>query len=529
MRIFLGLIVFFTIQIAFGQLVSLPDANLRNKLLASYPQVMQGNQLDIAKAAVLAGTLDLRNSNITDATGIQYFTSIITLDLNNNQLTTIPDISAINGLVNFYASNNKLTSIPDMTSLTQLRDFQVMNNQLTALPDFSGATGLLFLYCSNNKITVLPPLTLFPNLINLVIGENPFTNPIDFSPCTNLKELHIHKTGTDTIIGLEKLTKLTMLYAWRNNIRDLSGLDSIKTLTLCLAFENLLKDLPYIANKPNLNSFNVYGCLLTFEDIIPVLQQTPPATFVYQPQLPIPFQDITARAENSLTLSYPIDTPHPANKYVWIKNGVKLDSSSSPNFTFNPLTFPDSGNYILKVYNPSAPLLKLRSDTFKISVRPCIEFSLPSVSILSKECGKGYAIDLSNAQIDGGTAPFTYELNNGFQRKKHSDKVIENVVAGNYKITVIDSKNCTASDDFILNRIEKCDPVITPNGDGIADTYYIEQSGKVKVYDLKRKLVNTLEAPTLWDGTDQNGALLDAGYYILIMDGQSPVHISIIR
>jgi internalin A len=528
MKIFLGLILFLTTQIALAQLVSLPDANLRNKLLASYPQVMQGNQLDVAMASSLAGSLNLRNSNITDATGIQYFTSITTLDLTNNNLTTIPDISGISGLINFYATDNQLTSLPDMSALTQLKDFQVMRNDLTALPDLSGATGLLILYCTDNKITALPPLTQFPNLINLVIGENPFANSIDFSPCTNLKELHIHKTGMDTIIGLEKLTKLTILYAWGNSIRDLSALDSITTLTLASIFENPISDLPYLGNKPNLTQLDAAKCNLTFEDIILVLQD-PPNTFTYSSQRPIPFNDVTARAENPLTLSYPINNPHPGNKYVWIKNGVILDSSASPTFTFNPLTFSDSGNYVLKVYNSLASSLILKSDTFNLSVKPCVEFNLPSVSILSKECGKGYTIDLSNAQINGGTAPFTYELNNGVQRKKHTDEVIENVAAGNYQLVLIDSKNCSATSNFVLNRIEKCDPVITPNGDGIADNYFIEKTGKAKIYDLRRRLVNTLEAPVIWEGTDQNGALLDAGYYVLIMDNEKPVHISIIR
>ncbi|MBO9703607.1 MAG: leucine-rich repeat domain-containing protein [Sporocytophaga sp.] len=529
MRIFFGLIFILTMQLAYGQRVSLPDVNLMNKLKANYPQVMQGDQLDIEKAADLTGALDLRNANISDATGIQYFTGIASLNLSNNQITTIPDISGITGLVDFYASDNKLVTIPSMASLTKLGDFQVMNNQLTELPDLSGAKGLWFLYCSQNKITALPPLSQFPNLTRLVIGENPFINPIDFSPCTNLEELHIHKTGIDTIIGLDKLKKLTTLFAWENNIRNLSGLDSNTTLTLCMVFNNPLNTLPYFSNKPDLNYLNVFNCLLTFEDIIPVLQKFPAVTFVYEPQLPIPFQNITARAENNFTLKYPIDNPHPGNWYVWIKNGEKLDSSASPTFTFSPLTFPDSGIYLLKVYNPTASSLILKSDTFKINVKPCVELPLTSVSILSKECGKGYTIDLSNIQITGGTNPFTYELNNGFQRKKYSEKVIENIAAGEYKITIIDSKNCTATDKFSLNRIEKCDPVITPNGDNIADTYYIEHSGKVEIYDLKRRLVNTFEAPIVWDGTDQNGTLLDAGYYIITIEGQNPVYLTIIR
>ena len=61
------------------------------------------------------------------------------------------------------------------------------------------------------------------------------------------------------------------------------------------------------------------------------------------------------------------------------------------------------------------------------------------------------------------------------------------------------------------------------------DTYFIELTGKVAIYDLKRTLVNTLQAPTIWDGTDRNGVLLDAGFYILIKEGEKPIYLTIIR
>jgi internalin A len=114
-------------------------------------------------------------------------------------------------------------------------------------------------------------------------------------------------------------------------------------------------------------------------------------------------------------------------------------------------------------------------------------------------------------------------------RKNTTYPLVENIEAGNYFLKVVDSKLCSASDDFILNKIDNCDPVMTPNGDGITDTYYIEKKGKVAVYDLQRVLVNTLQAPIVWDGMDRNGALLDAGFYILIMEGEKPIYLTIIR
>ncbi len=528
MKILITSIFFLTICRAFSQTIALPDNNLTNKLMSSYPQVMAGNLLDISKAAALQNSLDLRFANISDATGIQYFKNITTLDLSNNNLTTIPDISATTGLLNFYASNNQLTSLPDLSGM-HLVDFQIVNNKLSVFPDLSGSTGLLSLYCSDNNMTQFPQLSKFPQLKKFVMGKNPINASfIDVSACTHLLELHVHRTGIDTIVGLEKLTSLTTLYAWSNNIRSFKGLDLITSLQLCYIYDNPFKDIPNVQNKTGLSMLNVCSALLTFEDIQPLLNNIP-GTFIYSPQRDIPFADISARAENNYALSYPVASPLSTNIYVWIKNGIIIDSSASATYTFSPLKNSDAGTYQLKIYNPFIPSLKLNTSSFTISVLPCLELDIPNVFVTSKDCSKGYTIDFSQNQIAGGTAPFQYQLSTNASSKLITYPIAENIEAGNYFLTVIDAKNCRATDNFTLSKIDNCDPVLTPNGDGITDTYYIEKTGKVSIYDLKRDLVNTLQAPTVWDGTDRNGKLLDAGLYILLIEGQAPVYLTIIR
>jgi internalin A len=528
MKIIYALILLLKMQIAFGELVELPDTLLRNKLLLSYNNLMQGDLLDVSKAKLFTGTLDLRYAHITNATGVENFKNITTLNLSNNDITIVPSLLQITGLVNFYASNNKLTSLPSMSTL-HLIDFQVVNNKLTKLPDLSGSTGLQSLYCSENNLTEFPSISQFPQLKKLVTGKNPIsTSFIDVRPCIHLTELHVHKTGIDTIIGLEQLTSLTTLYAWTNKIKSFKGLNDITTLQLCYIYDNPFQDMPYTQNKTTLTVLNVSAALLTFEDIQPVLQNAP-STFIYAPQRPIPFNDVTARAENNYTLSYPIASPLATNTYVWIKNGIVIDSSTSASHTFIPLKSTDAGTFQLKVYNSYISALTLTTNTFNINVLPCIELQIPNVDVVSKDCSKGYTIDFSQNQISGGTAPFTYELVTSSTRKNITYPLVENIEAGNYFLKVVDSKLCSATDDFILNKIDNCDPVLTPNGDGITDTYYIEKKGKVAVYDLQRVLVNTLHAPIVWDGTDRNGMLLDAGFYILIMEGEKPVYLTIIR
>lgn len=509
--------------------MSLPDTNLRNKLAISYPTVIQNKQLVLSEAAALTGALNLMSANISDASGIEYFTKITTLVLSDNKLKSIPDISSITNLTNFYASNNELTSMPDFSSFTKLVDFQVMNNKLTKLPNFANPSILQSFYCSNNLLTDFPDLSQFPVLKNLVIGKNAIKKTFDYSICPQLQQLHIHQLGIDTIIGLNKLKQLNTLYAWGNNIRDLSDLDSNTTLINCTVFETQLKKLPYLKNKPNLKVLSVANCKFTFESFVEVPNTVMSQTFIYYPQKPLTFSSVSAREEQSISFSYPSSSALSNNIYVWKKDGITLDSSSSKTLTFKALKKTDAGNYMLYVYNKTYPLLTLSSTEFRLDINPCVELSNAPLSFLDQDCTLGYTLDLTSIQVQGGNPPFSFTFDNGVESKKYNERQIIQLAPGKYDITVSDIKNCVTTQKQTLNKITQCDPVLTPNGDGVADTYFIEKNGSVKIYDLKRTLIKTLQTPASWDGTNQAGTLMDAGYYILIPDGENPIYITIVR
>lgn len=528
--IIITILLLFIAATGWSQTVTIPDVNLRNKLLSDYPQVMQGDKLDIAKARSFTGILNLNFANIADANGIQYFNTAHTLYLDNNQLSTIPDISANIGLENLFLSNNKIIQLPNLSALVNLLDLQVNNNQLQALPNLSGCTKLTSIYCTNNKITHLPDLTQFPDLSLLVIGENPIEEDIDFSTCPNLTQLHIHKTTTKQLLGVETLTQLEIFYAWGNQVTDFSAVNLLNKLTLIHIADNPLYALPKLDNKPNLSYVNVTNCNFTFETVLPILKSNPTFQFEYSPQKNLVISELNGREKGELAIEYPAENPLPNNIYVWRKNGEVIDSSSSKVYQIESLVKSDEGVYQLKVYNPEIPTLVLQSNSLPLSVGPCIEFKIPMVDVIDKDCSKGYTIDLMNAVVLGGTAPYSYALKSHDFDETYTTEKIENLPAGNYAVTITDAKKCSASDAVTLNRIERCDAVFSPNSDGIADNFFIEHVGLINIYDLKRNVIKTLTGPTTWDGSTNNGNLADAGYYIIIPEkDNTPIYITLIR
>ncbi|MGZ3902064.1 MAG: hypothetical protein ACXVC6_00100 [Bacteroidia bacterium] len=125
--------------------VTIPDANFVNYLQGLIPSAMNGNQMDITSPLVTTTTYSINvfNLNVSNLSGVQYFTSLTYLNCNSNMnyLSSLPSLPA--SLKTLYCSTNSLSSLPALPStLTELD-------------------------CSVNPISNLPPFTQFTFTIKL--------------------------------------------------------------------------------------------------------------------------------------------------------------------------------------------------------------------------------------------------------------------------------------------------------------------------------------------------------------------------
>lgn len=515
----------------YAQTYALSDTSLRNKLIASYPSVMTGNLLNISAAGSLTGVLNLSNSNIRNADGIQFFANISILQLSNNQLENLPDLSGLTQLMAIYLSNNKLVSLPSFTTLTNLVDFQAPYNALTSLPSLASNTNLVSIYCQNNKLTSFPDISTLTNLKILDIGDNNFGQLPDLSTLVNLEQLHVHRTGIDTIIGLSALTKLTHLYAWGNNIRDLSELNSNTTLTLFQVFSNDLTSLPVLSNKPSLTVASLINNRLTFEDILPLSSLTNFSSFSYHPQKPVSLSSYTIREKDSVSFNLSIDPGVTDNVYTWYKNGSILTTNQTGILTISLASYSDSGEYYVQITNPGLSGLTILSDTALLQVKPCMEINSLEKEILSEDCKEGTTLQLLNIQLNGGIGPFNYSI---FKTGKtdtlfYSSPQFQSLDPGIYTVVIKDSRMCKAEQIVSVKKPNGCEAFFSPNGDGISDTYFIEESGIARIYDIGRNLVKELTTPAEWDGHKTNGVAADDGYYAIVVNGKKIIHVTLVK
>jgi hypothetical protein len=105
--------------------------------------------------------------------------------------------------------------------------------------------------------------------------------------------------------------------------------------------------------------------------------------------------------------------------------------------------------------------------------------------------------------------------------------------SGFYDLTVSSMQHDCSQTFENIAYIEKeplCESkYITPNGDGRNDELYIDQQGVAKVYDKTGYKVNEFPVPHYFDGTDMSGSPLPMGHYLIIINNETQMELSVLK
>ncbi len=122
--------------------VTIPDANFVAYLQSNYASCMNGNLMDTTCTDITSvASLNVSNENISDLTGLQYFTGLTSLYCQNNLLTSLPSLPA--NIQTLNCSGNQLTSLPSLTA--NIQTLNCSGNQLTNLPSLPANIQYLYL------------------------------------------------------------------------------------------------------------------------------------------------------------------------------------------------------------------------------------------------------------------------------------------------------------------------------------------------------------------------------------------------
>jgi Leucine-rich repeat (LRR) protein len=230
-----------------AQIVNIPDANFKAKLLQASPsnyiastQTPEANgtvttfekidtnndgEIQVSEALAIKW-LKVTESTIANLTGIESFTNLKYLNCSYNQLPSL-NVSGLTNLGFIDCSYNQLPSL-DLSGLTNL---QFLNCGVNLLPSLnvSGLTNLYYLDCSYNQLPSLNVSSL-TNLGYLNCRDN-FLPSINVSGLTNLQTLDC-RFNQLTSLNVSGLTNLQYLYCNSNQLPslDVSDLTNLQEL-----------------------------------------------------------------------------------------------------------------------------------------------------------------------------------------------------------------------------------------------------------------------------------------------------------
>jgi hypothetical protein len=109
--------------------------------------------------------------------------------------------------------------------------------------------------------------------------------------------------------------------------------------------------------------------------------------------------------------------------------------------------------------------------------------------------------------------------------------VIKNISPGIYDLKISDRNNCSVVIKNFINipAAADCDNVITPNGDGKNDSYYVGNTGTIQVLSKEGRVIKELPVPGPWDGTDNTGEVVPMGLYIILINGTRKVGVVVVN
>ena len=154
MRKMLVLVLLMLARGAFA--VEIPDPNLRT-IIESNLGVITSTQITANDMATLT-ELNARDASISNLTGLEFATNLITLRLHNNHITDISPLSSLTDLTGLYLDNSNIADISALSGLINLRALGLGGNRISDISALSRLTRLTRLRLGHNNITDLSPL-----------------------------------------------------------------------------------------------------------------------------------------------------------------------------------------------------------------------------------------------------------------------------------------------------------------------------------------------------------------------------------
>jgi hypothetical protein len=514
-----------------GDLYALKDVNFYKFLYnnETYRKTVddKGN-LIISEAASVTGIFDCSHQSISNLDGIQFFTSLEHLYAYDNLLNSLPQsINNLTRLKTLHVAQNLLVNLPELSGLINLTTLNVYNNRLTALPDISSNTQLVSIKAFENQLSSFPTLTKNINLQYIDIGGNNLKQLPEFKGLFKLKALLCWKNLLTGVPDLSDLQSITFINLSNNKLVSFPEIKNSPDLDSLYLDLNQLSELPSFGSTPRLKYVKLSDNRLSFRDLTP-LTTYPDAGAVFEI---LSMENVSIEGPSGIMgmkeVKLICNTEHTSgNIYRWFRNGTLYTTTAEPELTVDTSGTGKYSDFTVEITNqlPHLKQLTLKSATHRITSGPCLDLAGLKYTISETECIRGAEVTIQTNSFNSSNQSVIYELTGVKSGIKVSstEPVIGSLHESEYLLSILTSSGCAAYFDrkLKINTGGCNDFVITPDNDGIDDSYFFEDQGKAEIFNSQGRLIRNLPIPALWNGEDENGKVT-TGYYSVKINGEA--------
>jgi len=151
--------------------------------------------------------LTLKNSNISDITGLENFKKLKQLNLSNNSISRITALEEMEELEILNLSDNRSigNNISVLSNKLTIKQLNLSNTGISNVESLSNLKSITHLDISNNNINNLQPIQPLTSIISLNVSNNKNLVTLNYIKThTALQELNISGTGITDLGDLEK-------------------------------------------------------------------------------------------------------------------------------------------------------------------------------------------------------------------------------------------------------------------------------------------------------------------------------------
>ena len=196
--------------VASAQIVEMPDPNLKQAVRET---LALSNEIPLTQPEMLRlKTLDARDRQIADLTGLEYATNLIRITLPDNEISDLTPLARLMRLEYLWFWGNPISDLLPLMNLTALKRIDLAGGQISDISPLANLTQLTSINLRDNHIEDISALTNLNQLTELRLNSNRI---VDVSPLANLtllERLEIHNNSITDHSPLEALSLTHFTY-----------------------------------------------------------------------------------------------------------------------------------------------------------------------------------------------------------------------------------------------------------------------------------------------------------------------------